>query len=107
MSDDTPLPRRIDDGDVVLRAWTRGDAGDLQEAIVTSVAVDEGSGRVRGVTYLKGGQEYFQPADVVLLAGKRTVSQIAISQFQTAPPAKLEQVLGKLVARRMGVTPSA
>jgi hypothetical protein len=24
---------------------------------------------VRGVSYLKGGEEYFQPADVVLLAG--------------------------------------
>jgi hypothetical protein len=33
------------------------------------VAVDEGSGRVRGVIYLKGGEEYFQPSDVVLLAG--------------------------------------
>ena len=41
----------------------------VTQAIVTSVAVDERSGRVRGVSYLKGGEEYFQPADVVLLAG--------------------------------------
>ena len=34
----------------------------------TRVAVDEKSGRVTGVIYVKGGQEYFQPADVVLLA---------------------------------------
>ena len=27
------------------------------------------NGRVTGVTYIKGGQEFFQPADVVLLAG--------------------------------------
>jgi gluconate 2-dehydrogenase alpha chain len=31
--------------------------------------VDDRSGRVTGVNYLKGGQEYFQPAEVVLLAG--------------------------------------
>ena len=41
----------------------------MTQALVTSVEVDEGSGRVSGVTYLKDGEEYFQPADVVLLAG--------------------------------------
>jgi gluconate 2-dehydrogenase alpha chain len=40
----------------------------VTQAIVTSVDVDEKSGRVSGVTYVKGGVEYFQPADVVLLA---------------------------------------
>jgi gluconate 2-dehydrogenase alpha chain len=40
----------------------------VTQAIATSVAVDERGGRVSGVVYLKGGQEYFQPADVVLLA---------------------------------------
>jgi len=40
----------------------------VTQAIVTSVAVDERSGRVTGVVYVKGGREYFQPADVVLLA---------------------------------------
>jgi gluconate 2-dehydrogenase alpha chain len=40
----------------------------ITQAIATSVGVDEKSGRVRGVTYVKGGQEYFQPAEVVLLA---------------------------------------
>jgi gluconate 2-dehydrogenase alpha chain len=38
-------------------------------ATTTSVAVDDKSGRITGVTYVKGGQEFFQPADVVLLAG--------------------------------------
>jgi gluconate 2-dehydrogenase alpha chain len=38
-------------------------------ATTTNVAVDEKSGRVAGVIYVKGSQEFFQPADVVLLAG--------------------------------------
>ena len=38
-------------------------------ATTTRVAVDEKSARVTGVMYVRGGQEYFQPADVVLLAG--------------------------------------
>jgi len=41
----------------------------VTQAHVTTIAVDEKSGRVTGVNYLKGGQEYFQPAEVVLLAG--------------------------------------
>src|SRR5712692_10234157 len=41
----------------------------VTQAHVTTIAVDERSGRVIGVNYLKGGQEYFQPAEVVLLAG--------------------------------------
>jgi gluconate 2-dehydrogenase alpha chain len=40
----------------------------VTEAAVTSIGVDA-NGRASGVNYLKGGQEYFQPADVVLLAG--------------------------------------
>ncbi|MBI3048051.1 MAG: GMC family oxidoreductase [Acidobacteria bacterium] len=39
----------------------------VTEAVVTTIEVDR-NGRVRGVNYLKGGMEYFQPADVVLLA---------------------------------------
>jgi gluconate 2-dehydrogenase alpha chain len=41
----------------------------VTQAHVTTIAVDDRSGRVTGVNYLKGGQEYFQPAEVVLLAG--------------------------------------
>ena len=40
----------------------------VTQAIATSVTFDDRSGRVTGVVYVKGGQEYFQPADVVLLA---------------------------------------
>jgi gluconate 2-dehydrogenase alpha chain len=39
----------------------------VTEATATSIEVDQ-RGRARGVTYVKGGTEYFQPADVVLLA---------------------------------------
>ncbi len=41
----------------------------VTHAHVTTVAVDDRSGRVTGVNYARGGQEYFQPAEVVLLAG--------------------------------------
>src|SRR4029453_14441614 len=37
------------------------------EAHVIKIDVND-AGRVTGVSYLKGGTEYFQPADVVLLA---------------------------------------
>jgi gluconate 2-dehydrogenase alpha chain len=37
-------------------------------ATTTNVVVDEKSGRVTGVIYVKGGQEFFQPSDAVLLA---------------------------------------
>ncbi|HET9271864.1 MAG TPA: GMC family oxidoreductase [Vicinamibacterales bacterium] len=40
----------------------------LTEAHVTSIDVDT-QGRVSGVTYRKGTEEFFQPASVVLLAG--------------------------------------
>jgi gluconate 2-dehydrogenase alpha chain len=40
----------------------------ITQAIATSIAVDERSGRVTGVAFVKGGREFFQPADVVLLA---------------------------------------
>jgi len=40
----------------------------VTEAHVTAINVDS-QGRASGVTYLKGGTEYFQPAGIVLLAG--------------------------------------
>ena len=40
----------------------------VPEARVTAVEADD-NGRVTGVTYVKNGVEYFQPADVVLVAG--------------------------------------
>ena len=41
----------------------------VTQAHVTTIEVDERTGRVSGVNYIKGGVEYFQPAEVVLLAG--------------------------------------
>jgi gluconate 2-dehydrogenase alpha chain len=40
----------------------------VTRAHVTRVELDEKTGRASGVTYLRDGVEYFQPADVVLLA---------------------------------------
>jgi gluconate 2-dehydrogenase alpha chain len=40
----------------------------VTQAVATSLTLDEKTGRVTGVVYVKGGREYFQPADVVLLA---------------------------------------
>jgi gluconate 2-dehydrogenase alpha chain len=40
----------------------------VTQATATSVTFDDQKGRVNGVVYVKAGQEYFQPADVVLLA---------------------------------------
>ena len=40
----------------------------VTRATVTSIAVDEASGRAAGVVYVRDGREYFQPAEVVLLA---------------------------------------
>jgi gluconate 2-dehydrogenase alpha chain len=40
----------------------------VAEARVTRIE-SENNGRVTGVTYIKGTEEYFQPADVVLVAG--------------------------------------
>src|SRR6202042_3447191 len=52
----TPIPK----------AQKTGRFSIVTEARVTTVAVDK-NGRVSGVNYLKDNQEYFQPADVVLM----------------------------------------
>ena len=41
----------------------------VTRAHVTAIEVDERSERASGVTYIRDGQTYYQPADVVLLAG--------------------------------------
>ncbi|MEI7681695.1 MAG: GMC family oxidoreductase [Betaproteobacteria bacterium] len=51
----------------IPRAQKTGRLNVVDQAHVLRIAVDERSGLVSGVYYLKGGQEYFQPADVVLL----------------------------------------
>jgi gluconate 2-dehydrogenase alpha chain len=54
-------------------------------------SIDDRSGRVTGVVYVKGGIEYFQPADVVLLASYtyenvRLLLQSKSRRFQTGSP---------------------
>ncbi|MFP3947957.1 MAG: GMC oxidoreductase [Gemmatimonadota bacterium] len=52
----------------IPRALETGNLTVVPQAHVTTIEVD-GGGRVSGVNYVKGGEEYFQPARVVLLAG--------------------------------------
>src|SRR5215468_2449476 len=52
----------------IPKAMKAGKFTVVTEARVTTIEVD-GDGRVTGVNYVKDGQEYFQPADVVLVAG--------------------------------------
>jgi choline dehydrogenase-like flavoprotein len=54
----THLPDAIEHG-VEVRA----------DSMVSRVAVDDASGRVTGVTYLRDGEEHFQPADAVAVCG--------------------------------------
>ena len=55
----------------------------VTEAHVTSINVDS-RGRASGVRYLKGGTEYIQPADVVLLAGY-TYENVRLLLLSTSP----------------------
>ncbi|PYS52760.1 MAG: hypothetical protein DMG13_15025 [Acidobacteria bacterium] len=51
----------------IPKAQSTGRFKVVTEARVTTIGIDK-NGRASGVHYLKNGQEYFQPADVVLLA---------------------------------------
>ena len=59
----------------------------VTQAHVTTIGVDDSSGRATGVNYLKGGQEYFQPAAVVLLAGYtyENVRMLLLSKSKAYP----------------------
>jgi len=52
----------------IPKAMKTGHFSVVTEARVTRVDVDN-NGRASGVTYLKGGEEFFQPSDVVLVGG--------------------------------------
>jgi gluconate 2-dehydrogenase alpha chain len=58
----------------------------VTQATATTIDVDQ-NGRVRGVNYLKGGVEYFQPATVVLLAGYvyENVRLLLLSKSKACP----------------------
>jgi gluconate 2-dehydrogenase alpha chain len=53
----------------IPKAMATGRLSVVAQAIVTRVEINEQTGRASGVTYIKGGREYFQAADVVLIAG--------------------------------------
>jgi len=53
----------------IPRALETGRLTVVPRAHVTKVAVDDNQGRVIGVNYVVGNNEYFQPAKAVLLAG--------------------------------------
>jgi hypothetical protein len=42
--------------------------------------------------------------DVILLAGRQSITRIEISQFQKAPPLDVERALSKIAARRLGAS---
>ncbi len=64
----------------IPRAQKTGRLKVVDQAHVIRIEVDERSARVSGVTYLKGGVEYFQPADVVLL-GSYTYENVRLLQM--------------------------
>src|SRR5258708_31914539 len=53
----------------IPKAQATGRLKIVAQAVVTQVEGDQKTDRGSGVTYVQGGQEYFQPADVVLIAG--------------------------------------
>lgn len=70
----------------IPRAEKTGRFSVVPEARVTTVEVDN-NGRVTGVTYIKDGQEYFQPADIVLVASYvyENVRLLLISKSKAYP----------------------
>jgi len=71
----------------IPKAMETGRLNVVTQAIVTSVAVDDKDGRVNRVVYVKGGEEYFQPADVVLLASYtyENVRMLLLSKSKAFP----------------------
>src|SRR5262245_47529199 len=70
----------------IPKAMKAGKFTVVAEARVTTIEA-AGNGRVSGVNYVKDGQEYFQPADVVLLASYiyENVRLLLLSKSKTYP----------------------
>ena len=70
------IPKAVDTGRLKV----------VTEARVTRIDAD-GNGRVTGVTYIKGSEEFFQPADAVLIAGYvyENVRMLLLSQSPVFP----------------------
>lgn len=57
----------------IPRALETGRLSVVTQAVTTAIRFDDKAGRVTGVTYVKAGREYFQPADVVLITASPTM----------------------------------
>ena len=70
----------------IPKAQQTGRLSVVTQAHVTTIEVD-GNGRVSGVTYVRDGTEYFQPADVVLLASYvyENVRMLLLSKSKAFP----------------------
>ncbi|MDT8428428.1 MAG: GMC family oxidoreductase [Pseudomonadales bacterium] len=67
----------------IPKALASGHLDVVTHARVTRIVTDT-DGRVTGVDYLKGGETYFQPADVVLL-GSYTYENVRLLLLSTSP----------------------
>ncbi len=69
----------------IPKAQATGKFNVITYAHVTRIEVNEQTGRVTGVTFVKGSEEFFQPADVVLLAGY-TYENVRLLQLSKSKP---------------------
>ena len=66
----------------IPKAMKTGKLKVVTEASVTRVEVDK-AGRATGVTYIKGSEEYFQPADVVFISSQ-TIENVRLLLLSTS-----------------------
>ena len=66
----------------IPKAMKTGKLKVVTEASVTRIEVDK-SGRATGVTYIKGSEEYFQPADVVFISSQ-TMENVRLLLLSTS-----------------------
>jgi gluconate 2-dehydrogenase alpha chain len=66
----------------IPKAMKTGKMKVVTEASVTRIEVDK-AGRATGVTYIKGSEEYFQPADVVLISSQ-TMENVRLLLLSTS-----------------------
>ena len=66
----------------IPKAMKTGTLKVVTEASVTRVEVDK-AGRATGVTYIKGSEEYFQPADVVFISSQ-TIENVRLLLLSTS-----------------------
>ena len=67
----------------IPKAMKTGKLQVVTEAAVARIAVDS-SGRATGVNYIKGSEEYFQPADVVFISSQ-TLENVRLLLLSTSP----------------------